>query len=123
MRSLHRQLLLFAGIYYSFIFVLTVVAHEETQGGVEECGGLLPKGRTRCAACNLPSASSVQLWGFSVLTTFGLMFLYPSVIAPLFNKFEPLKDEELKTKIETLVRTNSLASETYTNGGGHSFIL
>lgn len=54
--------------------------------------------------CHSPSW---QLWGFSVLTTFGLMFLYPSVIAPLFNKFEPLKDEELKTKIEALVSTHN----------------
>merc|ERR1712039_729497 len=30
------------------------------------------------------------------------MWLYPNFIQPLFNKFEPLKDEELRQKIEDL---------------------
>ena len=41
------------------------------------------------------------LWmGFNLL----LMLLYPTVIAPLFNKFEPLTDETLKARIEALLR-------------------
>jgi STE24 endopeptidase len=33
-----------------------------------------------------------------------MIVLYPSVIQPLFNKFEPLKEGELKTKIEALAK-------------------
>ncbi|PFH33868.1 CAAX metallo endopeptidase [Besnoitia besnoiti] len=44
------------------------------------------------------------LWGFSVATSFALMFIYPNLIAPLFNKFEPLKDEELRDKINDLAK-------------------
>ncbi|MEY5098996.1 MAG: hypothetical protein RJA36_1715 [Pseudomonadota bacterium] len=41
------------------------------------------------------------LWlGFNLL----LLLLYPTVIAPLFNKFEPLADEALKARIEALLR-------------------
>jgi STE24 endopeptidase len=32
-----------------------------------------------------------------------VLFLYPSYIAPLFNKFTPLDDEELKARIDTLL--------------------
>lgn len=43
--------------------------------------------------------------GFLFVTAFqlGLVWLYPSVIAPLFNKFHPLESEELKHGIEKLV--------------------
>ncbi len=41
-----------------------------------------------------------MVWlGFNLLA----MFLYPTVIAPLFNRFSPLQDETLKTRIETLL--------------------
>jgi len=41
------------------------------------------------------------LWmGFNLL----LMLLYPTVIAPLFNRFEPLSDETLKARIEALLK-------------------
>ncbi len=45
------------------------------------------------------------LWSFLVLTAFqfGLLWLYPAVIAPLFNKFKPLEGAELKSGIEDLV--------------------
>ncbi|MDR2875960.1 MAG: M48 family metallopeptidase [Methylobacillus sp.] len=40
------------------------------------------------------------LWsGFSLL----MLAIYPTLIAPLFNKFSPLADETLKTRIETLL--------------------
>jgi STE24 endopeptidase len=40
------------------------------------------------------------LWlGFNLL----VLFLYPTVIAPLFNKFTPLQDESLKVRIEALL--------------------
>lgn len=41
---------------------------------------------------------------FMTLVQFGLVWLYPTVIAPLFNKFHPLEGEELKTGIEKLVQ-------------------
>lgn len=43
--------------------------------------------------------------GFLFITAFqlGLVWLYPTVIAPLFNKFHPLESQDLKTGIEKLV--------------------
>lgn len=37
--------------------------------------------------------------GFSML----MMWAYPTFIAPLFNKFEPMKDQDLKAAIESLL--------------------
>jgi len=45
--------------------------------------------------------------GFQLL----MMVLYPSVIAPLFNKFKPLEDEGLKTRIEGLMQRTGFASK------------
>ncbi|KAL8273249.1 hypothetical protein Esti_002865 [Eimeria stiedai] len=42
------------------------------------------------------------LWGFSVFTSFLMIVLYPNLIAPLFNKFQVLKDQELRHKIDAL---------------------
>lgn len=52
--------------------------------------------------------STGSLWwlvSFIFMTSFqfALVWLYPTVIAPLFNKFKPLEGEELKTGIENLV--------------------
>jgi STE24 endopeptidase len=44
--------------------------------------------------------------GFQLL----MMVLYPSVIAPLFNKFSPLADEQLRTRIENLMARVGFAS-------------
>lgn len=35
-------------------------------------------------------------------------FIYPTIIAPLFNKFSPLLDEELRAKIETLMEKSGM---------------
>lgn len=45
------------------------------------------------------------LFGFIFLTLFqfALVWIYPTYIAPLFNKFKPLEEEELKSGIEKLV--------------------
>jgi STE24 endopeptidase len=45
------------------------------------------------------------LWVWAVWMGFNLLVLtvYPTVIAPLFNKFVPLTDENLKQRIETLL--------------------
>ena len=61
-------------------------------------------------------ASSGGLWwlyawcvwsGFQLL----MMVLYPTVIAPLFNKFTPLADESLKSRIEGLMQRVGFASK------------
>ncbi len=45
------------------------------------------------------------LWAWAVWTGFSIlmMWAYPTFIAPLFNKFEPMEDGELKTAIEGLL--------------------
>lgn len=45
--------------------------------------------------------------GFQLL----MLVLYPTVIAPLFNKFTPLADESLKTRIEGLMQRVGFASQ------------
>ena len=61
-------------------------------------------------------ASAGDLWwlyawlvwsGFQLL----MMVLYPTVIAPLFNKFTPLADESLKQRIEGLMQRVGFASK------------
>ena len=44
---------------------------------------------------------------FSVL----IMVLYPTLIAPLFNKFEPLKDESLAARVQTLLARTGFSSK------------
>ncbi|MEX8497394.1 M48 family metallopeptidase [Leptothrix ochracea] len=46
------------------------------------------------------------LWAFAALAAFVLLMqgLYPTVIAPLFNKFTPLDDPELKRRVEGLMQ-------------------
>jgi STE24 endopeptidase len=45
--------------------------------------------------------------GFQLL----MLVLYPSVIAPLFNKFTPLSDDSLRTRIENLMKRVGFASK------------
>jgi len=45
--------------------------------------------------------------GFNVL----ILVLYPTVIAPLFNKFEPLSDESLKTRVQALMAKCGFAAK------------
>ena len=53
------------------------------------------------------------LWAWAVLTAFSLLmqWIFPSFIAPLFNKFEPLPDGALKTQIEALLARCDFASQ------------
>jgi STE24 endopeptidase len=53
------------------------------------------------------------LWAWIVWSGFQLlmMVLYPTVIAPLFNKFTPLADESLKGRIEGLMARVGFASK------------
>ncbi len=45
------------------------------------------------------------LWAWAILMTFSLLmsWLYPTVIAPLFNKFTPMEDGSLKERIQGLL--------------------
>jgi STE24 endopeptidase len=43
-------------------------------------------------------------WVLWVGLSFILMALYPTVIAPLFNTFEPLKDNALKARVDALLK-------------------
>lgn len=45
------------------------------------------------------------LWAWSAWMAFNLLILvlYPTVIAPLFNKFEPLGDESLRNRVQALM--------------------
>jgi Zn-dependent protease with chaperone function len=49
--------------------------------------------------------TSWWFWGWIFFTLFEiiLLWLYPVIIAPLFNKFEPIKDEALREKINALM--------------------
>jgi STE24 endopeptidase len=51
------------------------------------------------------AGGSWWLWAWGVWVGFNLLLLvlYPSLIAPLFNKFVPLADESLKTRVQALM--------------------
>ena len=53
------------------------------------------------------------LWVWAAWTAFNLLILviYPTVIAPLFNKFEPLRDENLATRVHTLMQRCGFAAK------------
>jgi STE24 endopeptidase len=74
------------------------------------------KGLVLAALLGLPLAALVLwlmdaagptwwVWAWLVWVGFNLLILviYPTVIAPLFNKFEPLQDESLKARVTTLM--------------------
>ncbi len=45
--------------------------------------------------------------GFSLF----MMWFYPAFIAPIFNKFRPLENQDLKTRIESLLDRNGFTSQ------------
>jgi STE24 endopeptidase len=53
------------------------------------------------------------LWAWAVWMGFNLLILvlYPTVIAPLFNKFKPLEDEGLKTRVTALMQRCGFAAK------------
>ena len=53
------------------------------------------------------------LWAWGAWAAFNLliMVLYPTVIAPLFNKFEPLADESLKARVQALMQRCGFAAK------------
>ena len=48
------------------------------------------------------------VWALVALVTLFLMYLSPTLIEPLFYKFEPVRDEELKARIEALTQKAGL---------------
>ncbi len=50
------------------------------------------------------------VWLVWLATNLLILFLYPTVIAPLFNKFTPLEDAALKQRIEALLARCGFAS-------------
>ncbi len=53
------------------------------------------------------------LWAWAVWMGFNLLILvlYPTVIAPLFNKFQPLEDEGLKARVTALMQRCGFAAK------------
>lgn len=53
------------------------------------------------------------LWAWCIWTGFQLllMWIFPSFIAPLFNKFEPLADESLKSRVTQLMQRCGFAAK------------
>jgi STE24 endopeptidase len=86
--------------------------------------GDLVKGTLVGALIGLPIAALVLwlmgaagpnwwLWAWGVWMGFNLLalVLYPTLIAPLFNKFEPLQDEALKARVNALMQRCGFAAK------------
>jgi STE24 endopeptidase len=50
-------------------------------------------------------------WAAWVVFNLTLLVLYPTVIAPLFNKFQPLSDETLKSRVQALMQRCGFAAK------------
>jgi STE24 endopeptidase len=59
------------------------------------------------------AGSTWWLWAWGAWMAFNLLalVLYPTVIAPLFNKFEPLSDETLKARVNALMQRCGFAAK------------
>ena len=53
----------------------------------------------------------IYVWGTWLSFSLFMMWAYPAFIAPLFNKFRPLENAELKTRIENLLTRNGFKSQ------------
>ncbi len=82
------------------------------------------KGALLAALIGLPLATLVLwlmgvsgglwwLWAWAALVAFNLllMVIYPTLIAPFFNKFEPLADESLKARVRALMQRCGFAAK------------
>ncbi len=56
-----------------------------------------------------PKSWWLWAWGFFVFFQLLVSWLYPVVIAPLFNKFEPIEDEDLMAGIRSLAESSGLS--------------
>jgi STE24 endopeptidase len=52
----------------------------------------------------------VYVWALWLGVSLVLTWAYPALIAPLFNRFSPLSDDSLRTRIETLLQRCGFAS-------------
>ncbi len=50
-------------------------------------------------------------WGAWMVFNVAVLVLYPTVIAPLFNKFEPLADESVKARVQALMQRCGFAAK------------
>ena len=84
----------------------------------------MAKGVVLGAAIGLPIAALILwlmgaagpawwLWAWAVWMGFNLLLLvvYPTFIAPLFNKFQPLEDESLKARVTALMQRCGFAAK------------
>lgn len=53
----------------------------------------------------------LYVWATWLSFSLLMMWAYPAFIAPLFNKFRPLDNEELRTRIENLLTRNGFKSQ------------
>ena len=53
----------------------------------------------------------LYVWAVWVTFSLLLLFIYPTFIAPLFNKFQPLEDASLKARIEALLKKCGFAAK------------
>jgi STE24 endopeptidase len=53
------------------------------------------------------------LWAWAIWVGFNLLLLviYPTLIAPLFNKFEPLQDDSLRARVQALMQRCGFAAK------------
>jgi len=52
----------------------------------------------------------VYAWATWLLFSLTMMWAYPAIIAPMFNKFRPLEDQALQRRIEDLLSRNGFTS-------------
>ncbi len=57
--------------------------------------------------------SNWWIWGFILLFSIAILvnLIYPTIIAPIFNKFSPMKEGELKSSIEDMMEKVGLKSD------------
>ena len=60
---------------------------------------------------NLGESWWIWLWVFFSIFNVVMLAVYPLYIAPLFNKFNPMMDKELKSKIEILLKKCGFKSD------------
>ena len=53
----------------------------------------------------------LYVWVTWLLFSVFMMWAYPAFIAPMFNKFRPLENQELKQRIESLLERNGFANQ------------
>jgi STE24 endopeptidase len=53
----------------------------------------------------------LYVWLVWVVFNLLILFIYPSFIAPLFNKFSPLQDETMRARIESLLKKCGFAAQ------------